>query len=192
MKKGVKIGVFSVLALALVLVIVLIVVDGLSNNHYEFINNTDKDITYLCVSFEDDSYELYDEIYEGELKKGETVTGKYSTLDFTTCDRFCCAYVDFDGEEEIVVSDGYFEGKFRGKIVLEFYQEDGEYRIKMRSGVGPSMDDSVSGMDSDIYFDFENSDWNYVGDFIDFEDIGLDVLDLDEMDLEDLDWEVEE
>lgn len=144
------------------IVIVLVVVDSLAGNSYKLVNNTDKNITSLTVFFDDDEGEYSTDIFDGQLAAGETVKGKYETIDCTNADRTCSALVEFEGEEEMYIYGGYFVGKYNGNVSFEFYCENGEYRLAMNSGVGLFNVKKDSGMEDVIYFDFDNDEWDYV------------------------------
>lgn len=164
MSKGSKIGIIATAGIIAVLLIAMVVLEGVKSNTYVFVNNTDKDISYLAVYFTDDEYETYDEMYVGEVKKGDSVKGSYETMDCTVYDRFCQIDVEFDNDEstELIIDDGYFEGRYKGKVELEFYQEDGEYRLRTHSA--PSIFDSGDnvGMNSVIYMNIDEKVWEYI------------------------------
>lgn len=162
MSKKAKIIAISVLCMFFAIVIVLVVVESMMSNRYTFTNNTDKNITALTVFFEDDEGEYSTEIFDGTLEKGKKQSGSYATIDCSRADRSFYAFVEFEGEEEVMVYDGYYIGQFNGDISLEFYQEDGQYRLKTKASTGLFKNTEDSGMDSIIYFDFENADWDYI------------------------------
>ncbi|MCQ2495129.1 MAG: hypothetical protein MJ131_00895 [Lachnospiraceae bacterium] len=160
--KKAKVIALSALCGFFALVIVLVVVESLMGNRYKFTNKTDKNITALTVFFEDDEGEYSTQIFDGTLDKGKTESGKFETIDCSRVDRSFYAFVEFEGEEEVMVYDGFFIGQFNGSVSLEFYQENGEYRLKTDASTGLFGNSDDSGMDSVIYFDFENADWDYI------------------------------
>ena len=71
--------------------------------------------------------------------------------------------VTFEGENEIYVYDGYFYDRFEGSVDIDFHQAEGEYRATLSATTGIFRNDDNSAMkDDEIYFDFEQSDWDIV------------------------------
>ena len=164
MSKTAKIIIFSVIGVLLAVVFLLIILENVSKNKFSIVNNTDKNITSLNVIFETEE-EGVDQglIYEGPLNKGEKVTGRFDTVDFSLLDGDIGIYVTFEGYEEIYCYDGMFSGKFDGKVDLEFYQSEGEYRLKSNASVGLfNNTDNTQMENNEIFFDLEEEDWDYI------------------------------
>ena len=159
-----KIIIGVVLAAIVVGFFVLIFLEQLGKKKVSIVNNTDKDITSLQVMFEtEDDSEMLVSLYDGELKSGARYSGSFEEADFSEVEADLGMYVTFDGEEEIFLYDGYFYDRFEGSVDIEFYQEDGQYRVKMSATTGLFKNTANSAMKDDIYyFDFVNSDWDIV------------------------------
>lgn len=160
----VKVILISIAAVLVVAVLSLIVIEGFINQSVKIVNNTDKNITSLKVMFEteDESAELLS-LYDGELKSGEKYSGSYTPMDFSEYGADLGMLVTFEGEAEIYVYDGYFYDKFNGCVEIDFHQAEGEYRATLSATTGLFRNDDNSSMkDDEIYFDFENADWDIV------------------------------
>jgi len=194
MNKTVKIILISVIAVIVTAIITLVTIEQASKRSYTIVNNTDKNITALGVMFEreEDGVALQ-MIYEGALNSGEKQSGKFETASFGEDGAELGIVVTFDGSEEIYCYDGYFVGSFDGKIDLEFYKTEGEYRLKSNASVGIFKNtDNTSLEDSEIVFDLEANDWDYVdydGEFEDFDDDMFEIIDEDDEDWDDEDDE---
>jgi len=163
MSKKSKIIVLTALTVLVLAVLILIVIENVGKKSYVIRNNSDRDITSLKVVFEleEDGTELSG-IYEGPLKAGEKAEGKFESVDFSDVGGEVGMFVTFDGEEEFFVYDGYFFGVFDGKLDIEFYKEDDQYRVRSSAGIGLFKNSSNTDLDdSVIYFDFEEGDWDY-------------------------------
>ena len=194
MSKKVKIIIISVISLIVVAVFTLVILEQSRKCKVKIVNSTDKNITNLNLMFEteEDSKELRS-LYNGELKSGQSYSGSYEAVDLSGTTADLGMIVTFEGEEEIFVYDGYFSDRYDGFVEVEFFQAEGEYRVRLSATTGLFKNADSSYMkDDEIYFDFENADWDYV-DWYD-EDIDLEELDMtdfesDDSDSEDFDME---
>ena len=173
MSKKAKIITFSVIGVILVCVIVLVAIEGFSGRKYTIKNNTDKNITNIRLVLElaEEETELQ-ELYDGPLNAGSKVSGSFKTEDFDLDAGDLGIYLTFEGGETMFLFDGYFEGRFDGKINMEFYQEEGTYRLKSTASTGLFGNTETTGLDeSVIVFSDALDDWDYIdGGVIDFED----------------------
>lgn len=159
-----KVIIISIVAVLVVAVMALIVIEGLGKRTVKIVNNTDKNISSLKVMFEteDESEELIS-LYDGALNSGEKYTGSYEPMDFSDYGADLGMLVTFEGENEIYVYDGYFYDRFEGSVDIDFHQAEGEYRATLSATTGIFRNDDNSAMkDDEIYFDFEQSDWDIV------------------------------
>ncbi|MBR4343837.1 MAG: hypothetical protein IKP88_14270 [Lachnospiraceae bacterium] len=166
MSKRVKIIIFSVIGLLVAAVFVFIILENVSNNKYTIVNNTDMNITSLKVVFEweEDGTEI-STIYEGSLNKGDTKQGHFDTVDFSGDGGEIGVYVTFEGHDELECYDGYILGKFNGKVNLEFYQNQGQYRLKQNASVGlfnNTENTALKNSEIEFIFDEDGDDWDYV------------------------------
>ena len=173
MSKKAKIITFSVIGVILACVIVLVAIEGFSGRKYTIKNNTDKNITNIRLVLElaEEETELQ-ELYDGPLNAGSKVSGSFKTEDFDLDAGDIGIYLTFEGGETMFLFDGYFEGRFDGKINMEFYQEEGTYRLKSTASSGLFGSTENTGLDeSVIVFSDALDDWDYIdGGVIDFED----------------------
>ncbi|MCR4624896.1 MAG: hypothetical protein K5795_02855 [Lachnospiraceae bacterium] len=173
MSKKAKIITFSVIGVILACVIVLVAIEGFSGRKYTIKNNTDKNITNIRLVLElaEEETELQ-ELYDGPLNAGSKVSGSFKTEDFDLDAGDLGIYLTFEGGETMFLFDGYFEGRFDGKINMEFYQEEGTYRLKSTASSGLFGSTENTGLDeSVIVFSDALDDWDYIdGGVIDFED----------------------
>lgn len=176
MSKKTKIIVFSVVAVLLVAILVMVAIEGFSGCRYSIKNNTDKNITSLRVVFEaaEEEYE-YADMYNGALEAGKSVSGSFKPVEFDEDGGDLGIYIKFEGSEEMFCFDGYFEGRFDGRVNMEFYVEDGVVNLKSTAVTGlfgssenTSLDESV------IVFNDDLSDWDYLEGSIDLSDIDFD------------------
>ena len=173
MSKKAKIITFSVIGVILACVIILVAIEGFSGRKYTIKNNTDKNITNIRLVLElaEEETELQ-ELYDGPLNAGSKVSGSFKTEDFDLDAGDLGIYLTFEGGETMFLFDGYFEGRFDGKINMEFYQEEGTYRLKSTASSGLFGSTENTGLDeSVIVFSDALDDWDYIdGGVIDFED----------------------
>lgn len=176
MSKKTKIIVLSIVAVLLVAILVMVAIEGFSGCRYSIKNNTDKNITSLRVVFEaaEEEYE-YADMYNGALEAGKSVSGSFKPVEFDEDGGDLGIYIKFEGSEEMFCFDGYFEGRFDGRVNMEFYVEDGVVNLKSTAVTGlfgssenTSLDESV------IVFNDDLSDWDYLEGSIDLSDIDFD------------------
>ncbi|MBR4540773.1 MAG: hypothetical protein IKO54_01205 [Lachnospiraceae bacterium] len=176
MSKKTKIIVLSVVAVLLVAILVMVAIEGFFGCRYSIKNNTDKNITSLRVVFEaaEEEYE-YADMYNGALEAGKSVSGSFKPVEFDEDGGDLGIYIKFEGSEEMFCFDGYFEGRFDGRVNMEFYVEDGVVNLKSTAVTGlfgssenTSLDESV------IVFNDDLSDWDYLEGSIDLSDIDFD------------------
>ena len=153
----------SALAAILVLVIVMVILDQVSQHKLYLKNETDKRITDLCVYFEDVDGNIVDNLFEGPLDVGESLKlDYYSDIIYRNAEYECVMLVTFEGEEELVISDGTFNSNFGGNIRLRFFKKDGDYYLHTKAGLGLFESSKTTDMDTDIIMYFDENDWDYV------------------------------
>ena len=149
--------------MAVLALIVIIVLDGVVGGKLYITNDTDKDITDIIVAFQDYDGNLMDNLFEGSIKAGESLDFKYgSDIIYNDVTYECVVYVTFDGENELVISDGTFENNFGGNIRLNFHQKDDEYYLHMKGGLGLFETTGSTDMNTEMILYFEDNDWDYV------------------------------
>ena len=197
MSKKTKIIVISVVAVLLVAILVMVAIEGFSGCRYSIKNNTDKNITSLRVVFEaaEEEYE-YADMYNGALEAGKSVSGSFKPVEFDEDGGDLGIYITFEGSEEMFCFDGYFEGRFDGKVDMEFYVEEGTVSLKTTATTGlfgstenTALDESV------IIFTEDLSDWDYLEGSIDLSDLYYDEdedYDEDYDDYDDIEFDDEE
>jgi len=185
MSKKLKIILIVAASVLVVAVLGLIVLEDALKRRYTISNETDTNITHLQVFFEtaEDGVELQT-IFEGELKAGEEVSGKFERIGFGDIAGDIGVVVTFEGQEECYDYDGLITGVFDGRINLRFTKdEDGDLGAYLKAGFGLFNDPGDIELDNvRLYFDPE--------DEIDWEDLGLDE-DWDEDEELDEDWDEE-
>ena len=153
----------SVLALILVIVVVMVILDQISQHKLYLKNETDKNITDLCVYFEDVDGNIVDNLYEGPLAAGESFKFDYfSDIIYRDAEYECVILVQFEGEEELMIYDGTFDSNFGGNIRLRFFQKDGDYYLHTKAGLGLFESTKTTDMNTDIILYFDENDWDYV------------------------------
>ena len=184
MSKKIKIILIVIAGVLLIAVLSLIILEGELKRQYKIFNNTDRNITAVNVMFEtaEDGVELQT-IYEGSLKAGETVKGKFNRINFNDTAADIGIVVTFEGEEECYDYDGIIYGLFDGRISVEFIKdEDGKFGAYLNAGYGLFNDPGDTELDNArLYFDPD--------DELDWDDLELDE-DWDEED--DEDWDEDE
>jgi len=195
MSKKAKIIVLSIIGVILAGVIILVAIEGFSGKRYSIKNNTDKNISNIRVVFElaEEEGELK-EIYSGPINAGSKVSGSFDAIDFDYDAGDIGIYLTFEGGDTMFLFDGYIEGRFDGKIDMEFYQEDGSYLLKSTASTGLFGNTDSTGLDeSVIIFTDELDDWDYIdGGVIDFDDLDFeDDYDEDD-DYDDFEYEDED
>ena len=176
MSKKTKIIILSVVAVILIVVIAMVAIEGFSGCRYSIKNNTGKNITSLRVVFEaaEEEYE-YADMYNGELNAGKSVSGSFKPVEFDVDGGDLGIYIKFEGCEELFCFDGYFEGRFDGKVNMEFYVEEGVVNLKTSATTGLfGSSESTSLDESVIVFNEDLSDWDYLEGSIDLSDIDFD------------------
>ena len=176
MSKKTKIIVLSVVAVLLVAILVMVAIEGFSGCRYSIKNNSDKNITSLRVVFEaaEEEYE-YADMYNGALEAGKSVSGSFKPVEFDEDGGDLGIYIKFEGSEEMFCFDGYFEGRFDGRVNMEFYVEDGVVNLKSTAVTGLfGSSESTSLDESVIVFNDDLSDWDYLEGSIDLSDIDFD------------------
>ena len=194
MSKKTKIIIISVVAVLLLAVIILVAIEGFSGCRYSIKNNTDKNITSLRVVFEATEEEFeYADMYNGALLAGKSVSGSYKPIEFDEDGGDLGIYITFEGSEEMFCFDGYFEGRFDGKVDMEFYVEEGTLSLKTTATTGlfgstenTALDESV------IIFNEDLSDWDYLEGSIDFSDLDFDEDFDEDEDYDDIEFDDEE
>ena len=185
MKGEKKIAIFAVIAL-FAIVLALIIIEESLKCRFTVENNTDKNIEHIELSFIDEENYLVETVYDGEVKAGDSVKGKFEPVDFSLYSGELYIGVTFEGGEEITLSDGFLYTLFDGRFSLEFVQEDGEYRLNTDSAVGLFGSSDIAGIENKFFIDLENSDWFEMiyddeqekwvideGEYIDWEDINI-------------------
>lgn len=195
MSKKAKIIVLSIIGVILTGVIVIVALEGFSGKRYSIKNNTDKNISNIRVVFElaEEEGELQ-EIYSGPINAGSKVSGSFDAINFDYDAGDIGVYLTFEGGDTMFLFDGYIEGRFDGKIDMEFYQEDGSYLLKSTASTGLLGKTDTTGLDeSIIIFTDELDDWDYIdGGVIDFDDLDFeDDYDEDD-DYDDFEYEDED
>ena len=161
---GIKIAILSVVALLVVAVIVLIIIEAVGKRRVTIYNHTDRNITSLKIMFEteDESEEIMS-LYDGALNSGASYKGSFEAIDFSEVSADLGMLVTFEGEDEIFLYDGYFYDRFDGSVDIDFFQADGQYRVKMSATTGIFRNSTGTAMKDDVlYFDFEEADWDFV------------------------------
>ena len=194
MSKKAKIIILSVVGVILAGVIVLVALEGFSGKKFTIKNNTDKNITMIRVVLEmaEEETELQ-ELYNGQISAGGKVSGSFKATDFDYDAGDLGIYLAFEGSDEMFLFDGYFEGRFDGKIDMEFYQEDGTYRLKTTASTGIFGNTDSTGLDESVLI-FNNvlDDWDYIdGSIIGFDDLFDDDDEYDD-EFDDYDYELED
>lgn len=185
MKGEKKIAILAVIAL-FAIVLALIIIEESLKCRFTVENNTDKNIEHIELSFIDEENYLVETVYDGEVKAGDSVKGKFEPVDFSLYSGELYIGVTFEGGEEITLSDGFLYTLFDGRFSLEFVQEDGEYRLNTDSAVGLFGSSDIAGIENKFFIDLENSDWFEMiyddeqekwvideGEYIDWEDINI-------------------
>jgi hypothetical protein len=179
--KKVKIIVISVVCVLLAAVMTLIVIEQVGKRKVKIVNNTDRNITKLQVMFEtEEESTVICSLFDGELQSGRSYSGTFETQDFSSVPADLGMLVTFEGEEEIFVYDGYFDSRFDGSVDIEFFQAEGQYRamLSATSGLFRNSDNTYM-KDDEIFFDFENADW----DMVDFWGDEEDMEEMDDFDI---------
>ncbi|MBO4920533.1 MAG: hypothetical protein J5372_01325 [Lachnospiraceae bacterium] len=186
MSKKTKIILLSVIAVLVVAVIILVAIEGFSGCSYSIKNNSNVNISSMRVVFESAEEDLeYAEMFNGGISAGKSVSGSFKPVEFDENGGDIGIYLTFEGSEEMFLFDGYFEGRFDGKVEMEFYVEEGELRLKSTASTGLfGNTDSTELDESVIIFTEDLSDWDYLEGSIDFSDL---YLDEDEDDYDDYD-----
>ena len=198
MSKKVKIILISIVAVLVTAVIVIVAIEEISKKKFTVVNNTGKNITSLGLMFEtEEDGAVLKQFYDGPLNAGDKVSGKFEAINFGEEGGELGVVVTFEGYEEIYCYDGLFTGNFDGKIDLEFYETEGEYRLKSTAGVGIFNDtDNTSLDESEIIFDLEGNDWDYADYDFDMDepldDDMFEIVDEDDEDWDDEEWDDED
>ena len=198
MSKKTKVVIISVISVLLLAVFGLILVEQISKNKITLSNHTDKRIESLDLFFEteDEGTELL-KLYNEALEPGQEYKGTFKTVNFGNNYGDIGMLVKFEGVDSIYVYSGMFENSFDGKINIDFYQAEGQYRVSMSATTGLFNSDEKTSLKKDeIYFMFDEADWEYVGydgeDELDWEfedEDDEDEEDEDEADEEDMEAE---
>ncbi len=165
MSKQAKVIIISVISVFLLAVFGLILVEQLGKNKITVSNHTDKRIESLDLFFEteDEGTELM-KLYNEALEPGQEYKSTFETINFGNDYGDIGMLVKFEGVDSIYVYGGLFENSFDGKINIEFYQAEGQYRVSMSATTGLfNSDEKTSLKKDDIYFMFDEADWEYVG-----------------------------
>lgn len=159
-----KIKLIVGLAVAVVLILAFVLIAIEDNLHCKYVieNHTDKNITNIEVVFEDEAGYTIQDIYDGALNSGASVKGKFQKEDFRNNPGDLWIYVQFEGENPLMIYDGYLYTLYDGHFSLDFVQEDGEYRLNTDSGVGLFGGKDIAGIDSKIQLVFDEQDWHYM------------------------------
>lgn len=173
----------------LLLVIALVIVEACMSGRLHIVNNTSKNIENISIVFFDNEQGMnVDHLFDGAIKAGESINGKYGGYyDFTGMDCSCDMEVTFEGAETVWVYDGVFDNVFKGSFDFIFTEESGEIYLEMKAYEGLFKSTKSCGLDSQFILDledgtFEDVDgtWELYDDYI------------GEDDWTDEDWEAEE
>lgn len=111
--------------LLVIIATVLLIIESGIGGQYTITNKTDKNITGLTIYFDDEEGNMLDMLYEGSLKAGETIKDSYgAAFNFSDLEANLAMLVQFEGEEELYVFDGFFNSPFDGNFEFEFYSTD--------------------------------------------------------------------
>ena len=195
MSKKSKIIILSVIAVLVVAVIVLVALEGFSGCRYSIKNNSNINISSLKVVFESAEEDLeYADMFNGAVEAGKSVSGSFKPVEFDEYGGDLGIYITFEGAKEMFLFDGYFEGRFDGKVDMEFYVEEDELRLKTTASTGIFGNTENTELDgSVIIFTEDLSDWDYLEGSIDFSDLDWEEdEDLDDYDDDDIEFDDEE
>ena len=162
--KKALIGILAGVA-AVVLVVALMLIENSMGGKLIITNNTDRNIESILVHFYDEVQEMeVDYLYECNVNAGEKEVYKYEGYyDFTDLCCYFCADVTFEGEDTIYVFDGEFDGPFKGSFKMKFYiDENNDYCASLKATEGLFGSIASTGLDSNIVFYFDDSDWDYI------------------------------
>lgn len=170
------------LAVAIVFVVVvfsLIFIEMSNRNKYVISNDTSMNITNIKLVFQDEEEGLplltiCDNV---SVNKGDTQKGKFETINFGEAYGELLVEVTFEGKDVVAYADGLFYGTFDGKINLEFFEVDGELRLRTTASEGLFKNTQKTALENEeIYIDWTIDDyWDWiesedVEDFFDEED----------------------
>lgn len=181
-------------AAVVIAVIVLVVAETVSGGHLHIVNNTNKDINKVAVSFYDEEQDMIvDWLFEDSVAAGDKVNYKYDGYyDFTGMYCTCDVDVEFAGYKSLFVYDGGFSRVFKGNIDLTFTEEDGEIYLTMKGYEGIFKSTKGSHLDSKFrldlengYFEDEDGDWEFEAEEEELDD----DWDVESWELEDEDYE---
>ncbi len=179
------------LAVAIVFVAVvflLIFLEMSSRNKYVISNKTDMNITNIKLVFQDEEegLPLLTICENVSVNKGEKQKGKFETINFGAAYGELLVEVTFEGKDVVEYADGLFYGTFDGKLDLEFYETDGQLRLRTTAGEGLFNKTTKTALDNEeIYIDWTIEDyWDWVDS--DEEDDLFDDEDFEEEDDDDM------
>ncbi len=177
-------GLVAIIACGAILVslIAILIIEEIVLQKVVISNKTDRNIESISITFEtEDNEELILPVLDSiSVAAGETEKYSYSPVDMLGYATEIVFAIKFEDGETIWLYDGDFNGIYRGRIDAEFYEEAGEYYLKLKAGVGLTNSTENTYCDTEFVLKPDEGDWNYTDEVWSDEDIDVEDIFLEE------------
>ncbi len=166
----------------LVSLIAILIIEEIVLQKVVISNKTDRNIESISITFEtEENEELILPVLDSiSVAAGETNKYSYSPVDMLGYATEIVFAIKFEDGETIWLYDGDFNGIYRGRIDAEFYEEAGEYYLKLKAGVGLTNSTENTYCDTEFILKPDEGDWNYTDEVWFDEDLDVEDIFLEE------------
>lgn len=163
-KKISKGAIIAIIAAGILIfsIILVLLIEAVYTQKVVIKNNTNKDIESIQVYFDSEEDAEFPVIAEDiSIKAGEKISKSYKAVDMGIYQTELTLLVTFEGGETMMIYDGEFTGKYKGRIEGEFFENNGQYYLRLKAGVGLSNSTESTFCDTDFILDIITGDWDY-------------------------------
>lgn len=159
-----KVVIFSITcAVVLLFIFGLILIENSGKGRFILTNETGRDLDRVVVGFVNAEGDFTDLLFDSAVASGHTINEK-EDLSFSFYDgpaELAIGYT-FNGTEQVMLAEGWFESEFFGKIKIRFYEKGGNTYLSMKATEGLFGSTLRSNLDYTFILDVDNSGFDYV------------------------------